>query len=106
MEVVARRQDNTGCSREKRDEQDQERVVSGLGELRREPPPPKTTSTSPMTNETQRTADYDPSNWVTALASERRRDFQGPSAFVKSIPRLTLPTFRGSPQEWPRWIGL
>ena len=30
----------------------------------------------------------------------------GPSAFVKSIPRLTLPTFRGSPQEWPRWIGL
>ena len=91
MEVVARRQDNTGCGREKRDEQEQEREVSGLGELRREPPPPKATSTSPMTNETQLTAKYDPINWMTALGSERRCDFQGPSAFVKSIPCLTLP---------------
>ena len=28
------------------------------------------------------------------------------SAFTKSIPRLTLPTYSGKPSEWPRWIGL
>ena len=28
------------------------------------------------------------------------------SAFVKSIPRLTLPVYSGDPLEWPRWVGL
>ena len=28
------------------------------------------------------------------------------SAFVKSIPRLTLPIYSGDPLEWPRWVGL
>ncbi|XP_043245749.1 uncharacterized protein LOC122393608 [Amphibalanus amphitrite] len=47
-----------------------------------------------------------PANWVTAVRSEQQPLFHQQSAFVKSIPRLTLPTFRGSAQEWPRWIGL
>ena len=28
------------------------------------------------------------------------------SAFAKSIPRLSLPTFDGKASDWPRWIGL
>ena len=28
------------------------------------------------------------------------------SAFTKSIPRLSLPTFSGKASDWPRWIGL
>ena len=28
------------------------------------------------------------------------------SAFLKSIPRLTLPVYSGDPLEWPRWVGL
>ena len=28
------------------------------------------------------------------------------SAFAKSIPRLSLPTFSGKASDWPRWIGL
>ncbi|KAF0309623.1 hypothetical protein FJT64_019300 [Amphibalanus amphitrite] len=47
-----------------------------------------------------------PANWVTDVRSEQQPLFHQQSAFVKSIPRLTLPTFRGSAQEWPRWIGL
>ena len=68
-------------------------MVSDLGELRREPPPPKVTSTSPIANEKQRTANYDSINWVTALGSERQCDFQGPPAFVKSIPTAPDTTY-------------
>ena len=49
-----------------------------------------------------------PADWVKGLGSDHPAQPQsrGSSAFVKSIPRLSLPTFRGEPREWPRWIGL
>ena len=49
-----------------------------------------------------------PADWIRELRSDH--PVQSPSlsssAFVKSIPRLSLPTFRGDAREWPRWIGL
>ena len=49
-----------------------------------------------------------PADWIRELRSNH--PVQSPrlssSAFVKSIPRLSLPTFRGDAREWPRWIGL
>ena len=49
-----------------------------------------------------------PDEWIRELRADHPREPQGhgPSAFTKSIPRLSLPTFRGSAREWPRWIGL
>ena len=46
--------------------------------------------------------------WIAGLQPHRSSEYQahGPSVFAKSIPRLTLPTFRGDAKEWPRWIGL
>ena len=49
-----------------------------------------------------------PDCWIEGLGSDSSTQSRalGPSAFVKSIPRLSLPTFNGNPREWPRWIGL
>ncbi|KAF0290311.1 hypothetical protein FJT64_011460 [Amphibalanus amphitrite] len=49
---------------------------------------------------------YDPAAWIHQLAQHPPGGVGRPSAFVKSIPRITLPTYRGRPEEWPRWIGL
>ena len=51
-----------------------------------------------------------PDDWIRELRSDHPVPVLSPSlsssAFVKSIPRLSLPTFRGDAREWPRWIGL
>ena len=99
----SQRLDNSGVSREK----DRQKLASnGKAEPRRDSPLPETVDVLPITKGASRNISQNTSNWVTELSSETRRNPQGPSAFVKSIPRLTLPTFRGSAQEWPRWIGL
>ncbi|XP_043229663.1 uncharacterized protein LOC122385444 [Amphibalanus amphitrite] len=49
-------------------------------------------------------------SWIGELRSSRqtqRTESAAPfSAFAKSIPKLTLPTFSGKASEWPRWSGL
>ncbi|XP_043212217.1 trichohyalin-like [Amphibalanus amphitrite] len=49
-------------------------------------------------------------SWIGELRSPRqtqRAESAAPfSAFAKSIPKLTLPTFSGKASEWPRWSGL
>ena len=49
-----------------------------------------------------------PADWIRELRSDHpvQSPSHSSSAFVKSIPRLSLPTFRGDAREWPRWIGL
>ena len=52
----------------------------------------------------------DTAAWIRELRSPQHvpQAERGPacSAFAKSIPRLSLPTFSGKASEWPRWIGL
>ena len=95
-----------GKSRGSREECGQKLASNGTVELRCDSQPPEAVDVSTTTKRASHNISQNTSNWVTALSSETRREPQGPSAFVKSIPRLTLPTFRGSAQEWPRWIGL
>ena len=95
-----------GKSRGSREKCGQKLASNGTVELRRDSQLPEAVDVSSTTKRASQNISRNTSNWVTALSSETRRDPQGPSAFVKSIPRLTLPTFRGSAKDWPRWIGL
>ena len=76
-----------------------------VGEPHRRPVPPEEGAVAASTERQHRNGQHQ-ANWVTDLRSGRQPDLHQNSAFVKSIPRLTLPTFRGSAHEWPRWIGL
>ena len=48
---------------------------------------------------------YDPAAWIHKMARHPASADGRTSAFLNSIPRITLPTY-GSREEWPRWIGL
>ena len=85
-------------SRGSREKCGQKLASNGTVELRRDSQPPEAVDVSPTTKRASHNISQNTSNWVTALSSDTRREPQGPSAFVKSIPRLTLPTFRGSAQ--------
>ena len=48
---------------------------------------------------------YDPAAWIHQMARLPASADGRTSAFLKSIPRTTLPTY-GSREEWLRWINL
>ena len=48
----------------------------------------------------------DPAAWIHQMARHRASADGRMLTFLKSIPRITLPTYHGSPEEWPPWIGL
>ena len=87
---------------------EEQAVLRHVGEQHRPTYIPEAAALRPVETRRLSPGGRNSADWIRELGSDRHVAPQvlGPSAFTKSIPRLSLPTFRGSAREWPRWIGL
>ena len=87
---------------------EEQAVLRHVGEQHRPTYIPEAAALGPVEPRRPSPGGRNSADWIRELGSDRHVAPQGigPSAFTKSIPRLSLPTFRGNAREWPRWIGL